>query len=752
MFLNELKKTFGKKTLLVLLCVMLLNGVLIVFGESDKGYNFTGEDYRKLYSAEDMHGDTETQLAYLNARLEENGMSRQYFLLRYVISDVEKVADYKGYLQSIADSAEKYSRLSIFMDGDEFSKRNVEKTAAVYASLPEIIPIPGKSRGVVMASWYNGSVMLGFIFVLYIVFLLMTREKEIGSLNLTMTTKHGHARHGAVKLAMCLIASLVSAFTLEAENWIIADIYYGLGDMSRPIQSIPEYQPSVFDISVFGFMLITAAFRILCVFMAGILVFFIACRSRSLPGLAGKLALVFGIEGALYYVVSGKSIWGLLKYINIYTGLDSQELLGNYMNLNLFGYPVWYLPVFIGFAVTVITAFSVLSLRAYERMQSLPGGCKLKLPRFSAVTSSAFIQECYRYFICERVLLILLVFALVRAITFSPVRETFAFQEDIYYKQYMLQLEGMYSENKEAEISGEDRKYAEITEKATSASAATDDDSKEGSLFIKEMYVSDVNGTQRKLLFSADDIEFSCIGRYENGYFLYGYYNSEDVTGEKLENDRSGMIVLDLKTEAIKRIDIDNGYGCHVWAMTIRDGCLYYGISYTAEDLSGYDYGDLTDADLADKLSRSMKNEIWRYNLEDESSELLFEVSGWLPRLALSYAHLYYSYDNKEHIVRNLEDGKECRLQREDVYMSPFMYSDGIVFTDNGEIEIWRYGTETAEKIGDFIPDGDISIVWITEKWVYADVFNSKEGYKMVYCSREKFMKGDFEWHEYNIK
>ena len=477
MFLNELKKTFGKKTLLVLLCVMLLNGVLIVFGESDKGYNYTGEDYRKLYSAEDRHGDTETQLAYLNARLEENGMSRQYFLLRYVISDVEKVADYKGYLQSIADSAEKYSRLSIFMDGDEFSKRNVEKTAAVYASLPEIIPIPGKSRGVVMASWYNGSVMLGFIFVLYIVFLLVTREKEIGSLNLTMTTKHGHARHGAVKLAMCLIASLVSAFTLEAENWIIADIYYGLGDMSRPIQSIPEYQPSVFDISVFGFMLITAAFRILCVFMAGILVFFIACRSRSLPGLAGKLALVFGIEGALYYVVSGKSIWGLLKYINIYTGLDSQELLGNYMNLNLFGYPVWYLPVFIGFAVTVITAFSVLSLRAYERMQSLPGGCKLKLPRLSVGSSSVFIQECYRYFICERVLLILLAFAVVRMITFNPVRETFAFQEDIYYKQYMMQLEGMYSDEKEEEIAGEDRKYAEITEKATSASAATDDDS-----------------------------------------------------------------------------------------------------------------------------------------------------------------------------------------------------------------------------------------------------------------------------------
>ena len=485
MFLNELKKTFGKKTLLILLCIMLLNGVLIISGESDKGYNFTGEDYRKLYSTEDMQGDAETQLAYLDACLEENGMSRQYFLLRYVISDVEKAAAYKGYLQSIADSAEKYGRLSIFMDGDEFSKRNVAKTALVYASLPEIEPIPGKSRGVVMASRYKGSVLLGFIFVLYIVFLLVTREKEIGSLNLTMTTKHGHACHGAVKLGMCLIASLVSAFTLEAENWIIADIYYGLGDMSRPIQSIPEYQPCIFDISVFSFMLITIAFRMLCVFMAATLVFFMACRSRSLPGLAAKLAIVFGIEGVLYYVISGKSIWGLFKYINIYTGLDSQELLGNYMNLNLFGYPVWYLPVFIGFAVTVITAFSVLSLRIYERMQSTPSGHKLKLPRLSVGTSSVFIQECYRYFICERVLLILLAFALVRVITFSPVNETFAFQEDIYYKQYMLQLEGMYSDEKETEIAGEDRKYAEITEKATSASAATDDDSVRNLIWMK---------------------------------------------------------------------------------------------------------------------------------------------------------------------------------------------------------------------------------------------------------------------------
>jgi hypothetical protein len=54
MFRNEFKKTFSTRTLLIILCVMLLDGVLIISGEID---NFTAEDYHNIFSSEEMQGN-----------------------------------------------------------------------------------------------------------------------------------------------------------------------------------------------------------------------------------------------------------------------------------------------------------------------------------------------------------------------------------------------------------------------------------------------------------------------------------------------------------------------------------------------------------------------------------------------------------------------------------------------------------------------------------------------------------------------
>jgi len=483
--INEVKKIFGKNTLLIMLSLLVLNGVLILAGENKRDYNFSGEDYRKLYSSEGMQGKAEEQLEHLKACIEENGITGQYFLLRYVISDIEKTLGYQEYLNNIAESALKYGRLSIFANEDGFSKRNIKKTADVYGSLPEIEIVSGKSRGVVMASQYNGSVILGFMFVMYVVFMLITREKEIGSLALTLTTKSGHIHHGAVKLMMCFVSSIVISVLLETENWAAASCYYGLGDMGRSIQSIPEYRPCVFDVSIVQFMLISVCFRTMCIFMVSAVVFLVACRSRGLIGLTIKLAVVFGVEGAAYCTIPGNSIWGLVKYINIYGSLDSSELLGSYLNLNLFGYPVWYLPVFIIFSVTVIIAFTVWGIYAYAHMGAMPSGKKLRLVKLNSGTGSVFLQECYRYLICEHVLWIIILLIIVRILTFSPVRETFEFQDDVYYKQYMLKLEGEYSEEKEATIDEEEKTYREITEKANAASASTNDVSIRNLIWMK---------------------------------------------------------------------------------------------------------------------------------------------------------------------------------------------------------------------------------------------------------------------------
>ena len=271
--------------------------------------------------------------------------------------------------------------------------------------------------------------------------------------------------------------------------------------------------------------------------------------------------------------------------------------------------------------------------------------------------------------------------------------------------------------------------------------------------FTKEFYRAEKNGTERKLLFRADDIQYGVCGRYEDGYFLYGYYNEETPEGEELDKEEVGMCVVNLKTEEMTRIRLDNCYGGRIWMMTIYQGQLYYGLSYMTENLNDYDFDYLSDPGNYDKLNGMYISEVWKYDIKTGEKEMVFE-SGLMPELSLGYGHIYYSADGKKHIVRNLTDGEEYSINKDKSGIPMAICSEGIIFIEDDHIEIWRYGTEEIDKIGNKETNQKIYIKGITSKWVYAFILDKKkkEEMKSVYCSKEDFMKGRFEWCEYDIK
>ena len=272
----------------------------------------------------------------------------------------------------------------------------------------------------------------------------------------------------------------------------------------------------------------------------------------------------------------------------------------------------------------------------------------------------------------------------------------------------------------------------------------------EKGLFTKEFYKADKNGTDRKLLFRADDIQYGTYAKYENGYFLYGYYNAEDPNGKELEIDEVGMCVFNLETEKLTRIYPENRYGGRIVKMTVSEGKLYYGLSYMTKNLKNYNYEYFSDLENSDEVSRLIRDEVWVYDIETGNTELVFRT-GIIPQFSFGYDHLYYSEDNKEHIIRDLVSGKEVRIIKENVNIQPLMIPEGIVFCDNGRIELWKYETEELEKIGDYSEDQNIMLQFITGKWVYAIIYNDDE-FKRVYCPQKDFMEGRFEWKEYDIE
>lgn len=541
LFFNELKKTFGKRTFLIFTAVCFLSGVFLVSGEKNRGYVFLAQDYKEFYERPEMNGSKDEALSYIKSR-DTGEITAGYFLLSYVKSEVNDTLGYMDYRENIIASADRLSKLPIFSDADGFSRLNMEKTAEVYAGLPEITTVPGPGRGVVMASGYTGSVLFGIVFMIYIIFALVVREKEIGTLNLTRTTLKGHKSHGVSKLLVCLTLAFISVTVLELINWVLAGYMYGLGDLSRPIQSVPEYMTCVFEINVLEFALITVLFRILFVLMITVMVFFFACAGKTYLSLLLYLAAVFGAEGILYFTVSGNSIFGLLKYMNLFSGADTGFLFGDYINLNILGKPVWYLPVYIGFTVLLLAVFCLLGVTAYDRISSTFGrSFRIGADILPVKSLSIFLQECFRYLFCEKAILIVLAFLVFRAVTFQPVREMFSMPEDIYYKQYMLQLSGLYSEEKEREIGKEWEAYEAIQEEYRENIVLTEDET------IKNLMSSKYQEETKKYAV-LDRVESK--GRYlkENGgAFVYeqGYrILTNDTPGEKDNRLLSVMAAL----------------------------------------------------------------------------------------------------------------------------------------------------------------------------------------------------------------
>jgi len=541
LFFNELKKTFGKRTFLIFAAVCFLSGIFLVTGEKNRGYVFFAQDYKEFYERPEMNGSKEEALSYI-AGLDTGEITAGYFLLSYVKSEVNDTLGYMDYRENIIASADRLSKLPIFSDADGFSRLNMEKTAEVYAGLPKISTVPGPGRGVVMASGYTGSVLFGIVFMIYIIFALVVREKEIGTLNLTRTTLKGHKSHGVSKLLVCLTLAFISVTVLELINWVLAGYMYGLGDLSRPIQSVPEYMTCVFEINVLEFALITVLFRILFVLMITVMVFFFACAGKTYLSLLLYLAAVFGAEGILYFTVSGNSIFGLFKYMNLFSGADTGFLFGDYINLNILGKPIWYLPVYIGFTVLLLAVFCLLGVTAYDRISSTFGrSFRIGADILPVKSLSIFLQECFRYLFCEKAILIVLAFLVFRAVTFQPVREMFSMPEDIYYKQYMLQLSGLYSEEKEREIGKEWEAYEAIQEEYRENIVLTEDET------IKNLMSSKYQEETKKYAV-LDRVESK--GRYlkENGgAFVYeqGYrILTNDTPGEKDNRLLSVMAAL----------------------------------------------------------------------------------------------------------------------------------------------------------------------------------------------------------------
>ncbi len=511
---SELKKLIGNKSfLLYILLLALVNLFLIWFFNEPNIYNPPQEAYKLL--SQDLSGmSMEEKGEYISQRYEYaeamyilddlymvgnlNGTDDAYYQnlakqhedkieqygesyaqgaeLRYTDSlqgefsflsaidrEYRQVAGYEQFLADIDEAGANLSSISIFADVDSYDNKNIQSTREMYRGMSgtEIDYLPQK--GITTAtSFIATDIVLIFAMVL-ISFALIQREKEMGLLRLIRCTAAGRTKTALAKLIALSVTLFGVVVILYGSNLIFCEFAFGIGDLTRTVQSVPDLMRSTLSLNVAQYLLAFMATKWVAALICGIWILLaMLIANRLITGVVLSLILP-----AVFYLIRqaipATSVYNVFRYANPISYLQTDEILGSYRNLHWFGGVISMVVVEVCSAFifsAIILAFYFLLFR-YGQFAGM-GQSMLYLPRLKKFRLTTVFKTEWRKVLFLNgglvVIIAVIAFEVYQTVTFTQYLDV----EETIYKNYMQTLNGPLDEEKGEFLMAEEVRFAEI--------------------------------------------------------------------------------------------------------------------------------------------------------------------------------------------------------------------------------------------------------------------------------------------------
>lgn len=359
--MNELKRVYGKKTILLSVIVVMLNFVLFMLScDNNRSITAEGNELR------------------------------------------EYISSYSQSIEKIVRESKNLSLLNIY--GSGFGSENIEKTARDFSALSDITLTFGDNRGIIVFSDYHLTDLVFAAFMIIISAVLLS-ERRNGLANLIRSTSGGRVKLYFSRIAVLVFSAAAGAFFLYGGN--ILGAYLTCGDMgsSRAIQSVPEFSMCVYPITIGKYLLYCICVKSLAALSAGVLFFTL----MSLFGTAGAYlfgGIIAAVELLFYLLIPDVSFWSFLKFVNIFAAVRADDYFRIYRNLNIAGRPVSILYSGVFFAVLIILICFISGIfihgKMYPKTEHLSDRIILSVRKFTekhAVCRTLFGWEGYKLFI-----------------------------------------------------------------------------------------------------------------------------------------------------------------------------------------------------------------------------------------------------------------------------------------------------------------------------------------------------------------
>ena len=338
----EWKKLCGFRLLWILLPVLLcINGYVQIAAAHERPYS--PAEYRECVSYISKLLP-ERRKPYIEKQLDTafsgGTADLSWAALAEVQAQIERIEGYPEYLAGIDEQASHTAGLSIWGGKDTFSYRNIRKTPPAYQQMKNVTLRLDTENGMEDALHHPVTDFLGIFLLFLIVSTVMLKDREQGMMPLLFSMPAGRGTLLRNKLTLIALCTAGTVLLLYGENLLIGAQMYGLGDLSRPVQSIGSFYECNLPVSAGAYLGLFAAMKFvgcLVCSMGFAAVCAAAQNNLTVYAVSGGLC---GISWMLYRFIAPFSGWSLLHYWNPVQLVQVNGILGTYRNVNLLGYPV----------------------------------------------------------------------------------------------------------------------------------------------------------------------------------------------------------------------------------------------------------------------------------------------------------------------------------------------------------------------------------------------------------------------------
>lgn len=368
---HELYKLIHTKMFIfVAICALILN--VYISASQNFGMYCPAKEYKEYYALADGKTFKEAY-DYSVARRDnmfagwDNGKWAVRSMMNTQIEHLKAVAGYKSYLKSIDDTAQSMTVVSIFADPDSFAYRNIVKTPHAYDSVRSVQPTFAPSKGVLLTVENTASDILLLFVVFTAVTVVFYKDRESRITGLIKPLRYGRERLALAKTATIFTTCLCAEAVIFIMNLCIGALRFGLGDLSRPVQSLEGFLGCNMKISVSGLLWLTFWYKLFAIFVYALIA---QCLFIKLKNTTAYLILLTagGIETALYLLISETSYLSPVKQINLAAFVNSSHLFKTYSNINLLGYPVNLIGTTTLFLAVLTAALIIPTVRLYRNI------------------------------------------------------------------------------------------------------------------------------------------------------------------------------------------------------------------------------------------------------------------------------------------------------------------------------------------------------------------------------------------------